>query len=296
MAKKTVVEQQAAQASSTGAVAKSAVKVERQALVRDLILETQKNIETGYIDLAKLLSEAYHKEFYTTWGFSTFEEYCVAELDVQYRKAMYFVEIWDKVKSLNLPQGKVAKLGWTKMKDIVAVISEENAKEWLEKAEKMSSRELTEAVKIVRLKDTKGTTVPVVTKMVLMMSEAEATIVLEAIEEAKKLCNSDNVVVALEMICQDWLADKGVQPERTTLERQIDYLERMYGVQLTVKAQKKKVSERESSGAKAAEVVEKASKKKGSSSIDDLLEEADGPEPKSTTRKAPDVNELLGLD
>lgn len=294
MAKKTEVEQKTTQAVSTGAVAKSAVKEQRQVIVRDLILEAKKHIETGYIDLAKLLSEAYHREFYSSWGFNTFEEYCAAELDVQYRKAMYFVEIWDKVKSLNLPQGKVAKLGWTKMKDIAAVITAENAKEWMEKAEKMTSRELTEAVKIIRTKDTKGTAVPVVTRMALVMSEAEATIILEAIEEAKKLCNSDNIVVALEMICQDWLSDKGVQPERTTLERQIEYLERTYGVHLSVTAQPKKKSG-ESSGSKAADVVAKATRKKGGSSIDDLLgEEAEVPA--SDKKKTPDVNELLGLD
>lgn len=259
-----------------GAVQKNASKQARQEIVRKELLDAQQLIEENYISLAQLLSEAYHKEFHLEWGFNDFREYCDAELGVDYRKAMYLVDIWDKIKGLGLPKGRVAKLGWTKMKDIAAVINEKNAKEWLDKAEKMTSRELTEAVKIIRKKDTSGTSVPTVTTMTLRMSESEANVITEAIEEAKKLIENDNSVVALEMICQDWLEAKGTQPEVTTITDHVDYLEKVYGVTITFK--NKKASKKKSEAAKASETVKEAGEKaearedgKGEQDIDELL-------------------------
>lgn len=258
-------------ATETGKAVKSTVKQDRQEIVRDLIKIAKDNIETGYIDLCKLLSEAYHRSFFEEWGFEDFEAYCQEELDIKYRKAMYFVEIWDKVKSLKLDKRKVARLGWTKMKEIASVITAETAKEWMEKASKMTSRELTEAVKIVRKRDVTGVDVPTVTTMTLRMSESEANIITEAIEEAKKLTENENAVIALEMICQDWLADKGSAPERTNIDDLVAYMEEVYEVKVTYKKAKKKKSV---SKDKSEKVMEKVDGKEEADDldIDDILD------------------------
>jgi hypothetical protein len=65
------------------------------------------------------------------------------------------------------------------------------------------------------------------------MSEAEASVITESIEEAKKLIEADNSVLALEMICQDWMEAKGKAPERTNLEDHIAYLQEAYGCVIT---------------------------------------------------------------
>jgi len=147
----------------------------------------------------------------------------------------------------------------------------------------MTSRELTEAVKIIRKKDTAGATVPVVTTMTLRMSESESNIITEAIEEAKKLCESDNAVVALEMICQDWLADKGVTPERTSLDDFVTFLEATYNVKMTYKAKKKgKATKAEAKKVEKAAEKKAADRKNGKegkeeeASIEDLLGEEEG--------------------
>ena len=240
MAKKQKTKTENKQNTESGTVEKSKVKMTRQEIVREKILEAQGQIEGGYLEMAQLLTEAYHGDFHETWGFETFEAYCDKELDIKYRKARYFIDIWDKVKSLDLPKDQVAALGWTKMKEISAVITEKNAKEWMRKAEKMSSRELAEAAKIVRKKDTKDSDVPSITTLTLRMTEAEANVILEAIEEAKSLCDSTNAVIALEMICQDWLTAKGVTPERTSLKDYIAYIEKLYGVKVSVKQETSK--------------------------------------------------------
>lgn len=281
--------------SKVGAKVKSKVKENRSVLVREEILVAKNNIEGGYVDLSRLLSEGYHKEYHLEWGFSTFEEYCKAELDVAYRKAMYLVEIWDKVKSLNIPKERISKLGWTKMKDLAAVITEENYKEWLAKADKMTTRELTDAVKVVRKGET-GAERPATTTLKVVMSEAEASVVLEAIEESKKLCETESTSVALELICQDWMADKGALPQKTPLETMVAYVEKTYGVSLeVVPAKKKEVA----SGKKAAEtekLLDKADKKtkdrkkKGGGDLDEL-----GDSGSKAPAGGTDINSLLGI-
>jgi hypothetical protein len=286
---------------AVGKKSKIAAKEDRQVIVREEILKAKGNIEEGYLDLSRFLSEAYHKEYYQeAWGFQTFEEYCKVELDVAYRKAMYLVEIWDKVKTLNIPKERLAKLGWTKMKDLAAVITEENYKEWLSRAEKMTTRELTDAVKTVRRPDAAKT--PTTTIMKIVMSSAEASTINDAIEEAKKLCETESVAVALEMICQDWMAEKGGVPQKTPLSDMIKYLQKTYGVKISyeqTKAAKKEKPSAEATAKKTEEIIKKASKKtesakkKGKNDIDDL--DDDEKPARRGGAKGADIDELLGL-
>lgn len=277
------------QAAAVGVSTKAAP---REQVVRDSILEKYKQIETGYVDLAQLMSEAYHREYYMKWGFKDFREFCDAELGMHYRKALYLVDIWDKVKSLNLSRAKVEKLGWTKMKDIAQVVTAENAAEWMEKAVKMTSRELNEAVKVSRSPDrAAGGTVPHITTMNLKMSEAETRVIMEAIEEAKKLTNSDNTVVAVEMICQDWLESKGVAPQRTSLEDHVAWMQNVYGVDITWTA--RATDEGAGEDEKATEVLEKAEKKARSRKKSGEAQAA--PEDAAPAASGQDINALLGL-
>lgn len=264
-------------------------KRSRQEVVRAAIKTAQTQIEESYIDLAQLMSEAYHKEFYIEWGHSTFEDYCQNELDIKYRKARYFVDIWDKVKSLDLPKDRVSKLGWTKMRDIASVIDEKNAKEWLDKAEKMTTREVEEAVKISRKKDTSGSSVPAIVTMTFRMSETEANVITDALNEAKKLSESDEDVTALEMICQDWLFEKGEHPAARSLSEQIEYLGKVYGVDIEFKVTKQGETQTE----KAEEVIKKADKK---GKTDKKAESDETPEDGVTADEdSVDIDELLGI-
>jgi hypothetical protein len=279
--------------AAAGKVQVAASKQERDELIRKQIVEADGALSENYLALSEGLYEAYHREYYKEkWGYATWEDYCNKELTTHYRKAMNLVEIWDKVKSLNLPHDKVVQLGWTKMKDIASVITEKNAKQWLAKAEKMTSRELTEAVRTVRKKDTSGTEVPTITTMTFRMSEAEASVITDAIEVAKRLCGSDNAVVALEMVCQDWMEAKGQQPERAKLEDTVKYLEAVYGVAITwkqVPKNKKPTLATADMGA-TREASKKNSKKSNGKGVESTVDEdADAPS------GGVDINKLLEI-
>lgn len=270
------------------------VKKARQEIVRSEIIELDKQIEQGYLDLARLLSEAFHAEFHADWGHQTFESFCNSELSTHYRKAKYLISIYDKVKFLDLPKDRVEKLGWTKMKEIATVIDAENAKEWLEKAEKLTSRELEDEVSTVKRRRVGGSSTPAMVTMTFKMTDVEANPITEALEEAKKLCEADNDSIALEMICQDWLMDRAEKPATRSLADQITYLEKVYGVHIDYKVFKPGESQEE----KAEEIIQKSDEKKGNGGDDpddteaEEIEESGGPDDGGEL----DIDSLLGLD
>jgi hypothetical protein len=273
-------QKQQAKEESKAAAGTVVKKVPRAEQVRQEILEANKTIEVSYVDLSKLLAEAYHKEFYLEWGFTDFKDYTENELGTGYRKAMYLVDVADCMKKNNISTAKALKLGWTKLKDLAKVLTEENSKEWMDKAEKMTTRDLGEAVKVSRKEDGGGReNVPHITTMTFRMGEAEASVITEAIEEAKKLLEGGDSaqasVLSLEMICQDWMESKGVAPTRTKLSDHVRYLERVFGVKLAItKAAKKAKDEEEEDEAPA---TKKTPTKKGK----------EAPAPAKKGKKAP---------
>lgn len=217
--------------TKTGKVKTKAIP--RSDQVRKQIKEARSSVDKGSMDMAKLLSEIYHKEYHLAWGFSNFEAYCDMELDFQYRKAKYLVEIWDKVKTFNIDQKRLEAIGWTKLRELVKVMDAENVEEWLERAESSSYRELHTTIS-TRIGS--GEDVNQITTFKLRMDAGEAAIIMEALDAAKSMLSSDkeNTTLALQMICQDWMEAHGHSPEKTPLAVHVAYLEKIYGIKVTV--------------------------------------------------------------
>lgn len=273
--------------------------VSHEAVVRAELIKAKDANENSYMELASLLHEAHTKKYYGEWGHDSFEDYCDNELEFSYRKAKYLVEIWDKVTDLKLDLKQVTPLGWTKLKELVIIMNSKNAAKWLDKATKMSTRELTAAVKAVRQKEGDPGVRASKTTLSLTMSEAEAQVILDGIETAKGLLETDNVVLALEMICQEWLEYKGAVPEARSLDSQVDYLEKAYGVSIEVKTKKKKKIEEVEEEVKTKTKKPSPSKSAAKDDDDDLLLEGDTTA-KRSARKAgkstdQDVDAFLGL-
>lgn len=118
----------------------------RASTVRKEINNIRKDMERNYLVLAELLAEVNDREYYLDYGFKTFAEYAEVELETKYRKAMYFVDIWKRTKELKINKTKLQQIGWTKAKEIVGVMDEENAEELMDLAKGKSTKELQEAV------------------------------------------------------------------------------------------------------------------------------------------------------
>jgi hypothetical protein len=49
------------------------------------------------------------------------------ELNIQYRKGMYLIEIYNVSRRYNLDERQLAEIGWSKMKEIANKVTAENA-------------------------------------------------------------------------------------------------------------------------------------------------------------------------
>jgi hypothetical protein len=196
-------------------------------VLRKEILDLRNGLERGYLKLSKLLSEVRHQQLYVKWGFATFADYLDKELGFHERKAEHLIKIWDKVRSFKLDEERIKKIGWTKMRQVVPLLTEKNSKDLINKAENLSVRDLGEKIKSLRAIER----TPAIMVLKLSLDDSEYRIVMDSIEEAKKL-TKQSTGQALEMICQDWMEYKGATPELAHLEDHIDYLEKIYGVKL----------------------------------------------------------------
>lgn len=224
----------------TGQVTNKHADIRKQ--LRDLNSEVEKN----YLVIAELMHTVRNGELYATWGFNTFEQYSDDELGIQKRKAYYLTDVWQMVKDFRLPKAKVQKIGWTKMRELKGVIDVENAKEILALAAKLSHRQLKEEIfKKYTRKDTKNRTLPTLTTMTFKMQSDESSILTDGLEQAKALIESDNNVTALVHIVQSWLEDLGATPKARTIEDEVKYIEKTYGVKVTVEGGKKAAAKAE---------------------------------------------------
>ena len=224
----------------------------RDVVVHDQIIKLDASIDTGHLEMAKLLHEAYHGQFHLNWGYtddlSGFQGFVDAELNTNYRKVMYLVNIWDKVHDLGLDIETVEAIGWSKMKEIAPLMEKKkDANKWMKKAANLSFRDLAGEVKTEREKQGKARTNSS-TKFTFVADSDEATAINDAINAAKAVCETKNDTTALEYICQEWLATVGATPEHMDLDKMLSFIEKTFEVKVNVEG--------------AAEVTEKKTAKK----------------------------------
>ena len=82
---------------------------------------------------------------YTAWGYASFYDYASEELGLQRKKAKTLANIWHTIVEKNIApklQKRLMKLGWTKTRELIRVINESNAVQWIEMAEQTNHPDL----------------------------------------------------------------------------------------------------------------------------------------------------------
>ena len=206
--------------------------------LREEALEARNMVEIGYMKLARCLYDIYYRDAFRTWDYSTFEDYVDSELQINYRKAMYLIEIYNKATMLNMDLARLENIGWTKARELVRIVDQSNTDEWLSIAEESTAKELSFKVKIEKDKlDDRASVsdaVPSTTTITLRLGMAENAIIQEAVEQSASLINTDDLALALANICQEWVELKGISPAHTSLEDHMDLLEEIYGQRLMI--------------------------------------------------------------
>ena len=126
--------------------------------------ELVESLETGYMNLAKILFTVYDtpidgdrqkKPIYTLWGFNTFRDYAEQELDLHYKKAESLRFIWYRIEIELDGMNEVVKkrllaLGWSKVRELCRIIKLSNVEAWVTKAEGMNYQTVEAAVRKAR--------------------------------------------------------------------------------------------------------------------------------------------------
>lgn len=165
-----------------------------------------------HIRLSKVY-QSLNEEYAKKGGFGL---YVKERLNVEYRKAMYLIDIYFKFNKYGIDAAKVAALGWTKASKIAAVMTDDNAEELVELAEETSVSDLSENIKAnyKEVGATKGDKKKIITfKFRLFEDAAEAVRV--AIESAKASLGFDSDNDAFEYIITEWATEHPMKAPAT---------------------------------------------------------------------------------
>lgn len=128
--------------------------------IRKRAKELAGDLETGYMELAKILYQVYdvpvdgeasNGPIFKAWGYKSFAEYAEEELHLHRRKAERLRGIWYRLEvelaGMNPDlKERIVRIGWSKVRELVRVLTLKNAEEWVKRAEECSYTQLLVAV------------------------------------------------------------------------------------------------------------------------------------------------------
>ena len=168
------------------------------------------SVDFSYFKLGGVLSSIQDNEWWTGEA-GSFKEFIQDNFGLHYRKAMYLINIYDKLVEANIPWEKVSGIGWTKLKELADILTVENVDEWVEKANSMTTINLHAAVKAAKSGElsTDGTTDPDksgISTITFQVHPDQKESILKAVEQAMEEADTEHKGVALEAICMNYLA------------------------------------------------------------------------------------------
>lgn len=230
---------------------------ERKVAVREVIRQSIQIDDKLQLVNGEMLYEVSKNKYWNEWEFAdpktgetrkfaSFDEYCEVELDMKRRKAYYLMSIYEKyVVELKLPNDILKDMEWSKAKELVSVITEDNWPDLIDKIGKMSVPEVKELVRTMKAAGTDGTsgaTTPAepdtTVRMAFKLHPDQAENVKAALAIAESMSGSDKPGNQLDLICSDFLASavgSGVEGALAKLEVVIKNVERAFGVTLELK-------------------------------------------------------------
>lgn len=172
--------------------------------------------DSNYFKLGGYLSFISLNKFYEAEGYETFKAFVETKYGLQYRKAMYWIQIYDKLIESGVPWAKVKAVGWTKLKDLALILTLENVDEWVERALGSTVHQLQEAIAKFKtgVLQTSGLTPEGaksdVTTFIVKVHAEQKTTIKQAIAKARVEANTEYDGVALEGICMNYLSGGNV--------------------------------------------------------------------------------------
>ncbi|MCL4743808.1 MAG: hypothetical protein KJZ83_00185 [Burkholderiaceae bacterium] len=166
--------------------------------------------------------------------YASFREYVEKELGMHYRRAAYWVSIYNHLAESKVPWEKVKDLGWTKLKEIAEVLTIENVDEWVSLANSQTTLQLIETVKGHKAKDApkalEDQSAKTVTTKTFKVHEDQKATIEAAIAKAKEQSGTSVDTAALEFVCLDFLGGQTMTQrlQKMGLEAALEALEKAF--------------------------------------------------------------------
>lgn len=141
-----------------------------------------------------------------------FALYLLEQLNIEYRKAMYLVDIYYKWNKFGLEPEKVAQIGWAKAAKIAAVMDEDTAEELIELAENNTVADLVDHIKTTykEVGGTKGEK-KVIKLFKFKLAESAGIAVEEVLQSVAAGMGLKNLDEAFEHIVMEWSTEHPIE-------------------------------------------------------------------------------------
>lgn len=168
------------------------------------------SVDFSYFKLGGVLSAIKENDWWVGEA-PNFWSFVEDSVGLHSRKARYLIKIYDGLVEAEIPWHKVSGLGWTKLKELADILTQENVDEWVAKAESMTTLNLQAAVKAFKAGElsTDGTTDPDTTgvsTITFKVHPDQKETINEAVDQAMEDSDTEFKGVALEAICMNFLA------------------------------------------------------------------------------------------
>ena len=185
------------------------IETMKEADARGLVGKLAEETEVTFFKLGGVLSVIQANGWYAPYP--SFRDYVEKEHGLHYRKATYWVSIYNALVEAKVPWEKVKDLGWTKLKEIAPVLTAGNVDEWVKIAGQSNTLSLIDTVKksqaskggVKAIEDQSSKTV---TTKTFKVHEDQKETIEAALAKAKADSGTTVDTVALEYICGDFLA------------------------------------------------------------------------------------------
>lgn len=229
-------------------------------MVRKKAKTLSKNIELSYMELAQLLYYVCDKRsttppyepIYKMWGHKTFSNYAREELNLHERKAMSLRRIWFRLEvelqGLDpIVKQAIVGLGWTKVRELVSVLTISNAAKWAELAKNRDYSSLCVDIQKYKIELEKaintgaGTVTSINVDLPapekyrhkhLSLETSQADVVDSALSLAGSLAGSTSDNHLITLICSDFIATNTIGQDESSKFRYLARLEDIFGFRL----------------------------------------------------------------
>ena len=219
-----------------------------------------------HVKISKAYKEANKGAYAGKGGWADFVS---NELNLEYRKAQYLVDIYTKFNKYGIGGDKVAELGWTKAAQVSRVMSADNAEELVALAESSSVEDLKDTVR--ESYAVKGATPGERVKRITLkyrLAEEAGQIIAEYMNAAAETLNLDNPSEVFQHVVTEWAEEhldltdtrSAMRTATLVLKEQADTAAKSKSKKK--RASKKKAASKKKTSKKAAPKKKRTAKKK----------------------------------